>query len=184
MALGGVCWTFHTSPLITRPIVGQVIKGCYVGCRKLVDGVPSGWWDPAWAPSSEECWKEVKRWWVWWITIIGNSAQLCWRHSQVGFCCWGRLPLCREWWQTAKPYWGPPIERTWRTQQEGRVRMGKDSTGVEASPNQYKLRWTNKYCQLRGLNHCPLAWELGTLPLDHLGFDCNSITVYCLGIQI
>ena len=26
-------WTFHTSPLITRPVVGQVIKGCYVGCR-------------------------------------------------------------------------------------------------------------------------------------------------------
>ena len=26
------CWTFHTSPLITRPIVGQVIKKCYVGC--------------------------------------------------------------------------------------------------------------------------------------------------------
>ena len=58
-----------------------------------------------WAPSM----KEVKRkgGCVWWITIIGNSAQLCWRHSQVGFCCWGRLPLRREWWQTAEPYWGP-----------------------------------------------------------------------------
>ena len=51
------------------------------------------------------------------------------------------------------------------------LRLGKDSTGVEASPNQDKLRRMNKYCRLQGLNRCPLAWELGTLPLDHLGFD-------------
>jgi hypothetical protein len=25
------CWTLHTSPLITKPVVGQVIKGCYIG---------------------------------------------------------------------------------------------------------------------------------------------------------
>ena len=25
-----------------------------------------------------------------------------------------------------------------------------------------------KYCQRRGSNHCPLAWDLGTLPLDQL----------------
>ena len=54
------------------------------------------------------------------------------------------------------------------------LRLGKDSTGVEASPNQDKLRRMNKYCRLQGLNRCPLAWELGTLPLDHLGFDSAS----------
>jgi hypothetical protein len=53
------------------------------------------------------------------------------------------------------------------------LRLGKDSTGVEASPNQDKLRRMNKYCRLQGLNRCPLAWELGTLPLDHLGFYLN-----------
>jgi hypothetical protein len=37
------------------------------------------------------------------------------------------------------------------------LRLGKDSTEVEASPNQDKLRRMNKYCQLRGLNHCHLA---------------------------
>ena len=55
------------------------------------------------------------------------------------------------------------------------LRLGKDSTGVEASPNQDKLRRMNKYCRLQGLNRCPLAWELGTLPLDHLGFDLFGI---------
>ena len=54
------------------------------------------------------------------------------------------------------------------------LRLGKDSTGVEASPNQDKLRRMNKYCRLQGLNRCPLAWELGTLPLDHLGFDLTG----------
>ncbi len=29
------CWTFYTSPLLTRLVAGQVIKGCYVGCRSL-----------------------------------------------------------------------------------------------------------------------------------------------------
>ena len=37
------------------------------------------------------------------------------------------------------------------------LRLGKDSTGVEASPNQDKLRRMNKYCRLQGLNRCPLA---------------------------
>ena len=37
------------------------------------------------------------------------------------------------------------------------LRLDKDSAGVEASPNQDKLCQMNKYCQLRGLNHCPLA---------------------------
>ena len=50
------------------------------------------------------------------------------------------------------------------------LRLGKDSTGVEASPNQEILHQMNKYCRLLGLNHCPMAWELGTLPLDPLGF--------------
>ena len=107
-----------------------------------------------------------------------------WMNSQVGFCCWGRLPLRREWWQTAKPYWGPPIERTWRTQQEGGVRLGKDSTGVEASPNQDKLRRMNKYCRLRGLNRCPLAWELGTIPLDHLGIDIWPECHACYKLEV
>ena len=54
---------------------------------------------------------------------------------------------------------------------KAQLRLGKDSTGVEASPNQDKLRRMNNYCRLQGLNRCPLAWELGTLPLNHLGFD-------------
>ena len=37
------------------------------------------------------------------------------------------------------------------------LRLGKNSTGVEASPNQDKLRRMNKYCRLQGLNCCPLA---------------------------
>ena len=37
------------------------------------------------------------------------------------------------------------------------LRLGKDSTGVEASPNQDKLRRINKYCRLQGLNRCLLA---------------------------
>ena len=39
------------------------------------------------------------------------------------------------------------------------LRLGKDSIGVEASPNQDKLRRMNKYCRLQGLNRCPLAWR-------------------------
>ena len=37
------------------------------------------------------------------------------------------------------------------------LRLGKDSTGVEASPNSVNV---NKYCRLWGSNCCPLAWEL------------------------
>ena len=64
-----------------------------------------------WAPSSEDCWKEVKRWWVWWITIIGNLPRV---HGVA--CCTTQ--------HTAEPYWRPPIEQTWRTQQEGGVKVG------------------------------------------------------------
>ena len=35
----------------------------------------------------------------------------------------------------------------------------------------------NKYCWLRGSNRCPLAWELGTLPLDHRGVDSSRIRI-------
>ena len=60
------------------------------------------------------------------------------------------------------------------------LRLGKDSTGVEASPNQDKLRRINKYCRLQGLNRCLLAWELGTLRLLRpsrlrLHRQCNSL---------
>ena len=46
------------------------------------------------------------------------------------------------------------------------LRLGKDSTGVGVKNllGQSSL----KYCRRRGLNRCPLAWELGTLPLDQL----------------
>ena len=106
-----------------------------------------------------------------WSEEVGVMVYHHW--SSKPFCAssQGTLVACCTTQHTAEPYWGPPIERMWRTQQEGGVRLGKDSTGVEASPNQDKLRRLNKYCRLRGLNCCPLAWELGTLPLDHLGFD-------------
>ena len=42
---------------------------------------------------------------------------------------------------------------------KGGLRLGKDSTRVEASQNQDKLRQMNKYCRLQGLNPCPLARE-------------------------
>ena len=46
------------------------------------------------------------------------------------------------------------------------LRLGKDSAGVGVKNllGQSSL----KYCRRRGLNRCPLAWELGTLPLDQL----------------
>ena len=50
-------------------------------------------------------------------------------------------------------------------------RLGKDSAGVGVKNllGQSSL----KYCRRRGLNRCPLAWELGTLPLDQLDlFPC------------
>jgi hypothetical protein len=39
------------------------------------------------------------------------------------------------------------------------LRLDKDSAGSSSSL---------KYCRRRGSNHCPLAWKLGTLPLDQL----------------
>ena len=45
-------------------------------------------------PLGRHLWKKWRGRWVWWITIIGNSAQLCWRHSQVGFC--GGLRLSKD----------------------------------------------------------------------------------------
>ena len=46
------------------------------------------------------------------------------------------------------------------------LRLGKDSAGVGVKNllGQSSL----KYCRRQGLNRCPLAWELGTLPLDQL----------------
>ena len=53
------------------------------------------------------------------------------------------------------------------------LRLGKDSAGVGVKNllGQSSL----KYCRRRGLNRCPLAWELGTLPLDQLDLFLVSI---------
>ena len=59
------------------------------------------------------------------------------------------------------------------------LRLGKDSAGVGVTnlPGQSSL----KYCRRRGLNRCPLAWELGTLPLDQL--DLLSCLLICTSIS-
>ena len=58
------------------------------------------------------------------------------------------------------------------------LRLGKDSAGVGVKNllGQSSL----KYCRRRGLNRCPLAWELGTLPLDQLDLflDLLGIKIY------
>ena len=54
------------------------------------------------------------------------------------------------------------------------LRLGKDSAGVGVKNllGQSSL----KYCRRRGLNRCPLAWELGTLPLDQLDLTTQLFT--------
>ena len=53
------------------------------------------------------------------------------------------------------------------------LRLGKDSAGVGVKNllGQSSL----KYCRRRGLNRCPLAWELGTLPLDQLDLSVYKL---------
>ena len=59
------------------------------------------------------------------------------------------------------------------------LRLGKDSAGVGVKNllGQSSL----KYCRRRGLNRCPLAWELGTLPLDQLDpfLDAKDVEMMC-----
>ena len=45
------------------------------------------------------------------------------------------------------------------------LRLGNDSTWVGVK-NLLGQAVVLKYCRCRGLNCCPLAWELGTLPLE------------------
>ena len=59
-----VCCTFHTSSLITRPLSGSNDQRM-VCWNRLLDGIPSGFMGPAWAPSSglailEGCYKAMK----------------------------------------------------------------------------------------------------------------------------
>ena len=57
------------------------------------------------------------------------------------------------------------------------LRLGKDSAGVGVKNllGQSSL----KYCRRQGLNRCPLAWELGTLPLDQLDLVLKHLVVVC-----
>ena len=49
-----------------------------------------------------------------------------------------------------------------------------ESRNTFFTPQQSSSAWSSsslKYCRHWGSNHCPLAWELGTLPLDQLDID-------------
>ena len=122
----------------------------------VVDGVRAG---PAWVPSSEESLKWRAR--CDGLPILEISLESVESHAEPHSI----LPNHTE---------GHRLNGRDVLSRKAGLRLGKDSTGVEASPNQDKLRRMNKYCRLQGLNRCPLASELGMLPLDHLGFDLQQ----------
>ena len=102
---------FFTSPLITRPILGQVIKGLM---------------GPSWAPSSEECWKEVKRCGCDGLPSLEISLESVESHAVPHSI----LPNHTE---------GHRLNRRDALSRKAGLRWGKDSTGVEEYPNQDKL---------------------------------------------
>ena len=67
--------------------------------NKLVDGVPNGMMGPAWAPSSEECWNEVKRCGCDGLPSLEISLESMELHADTTQ-------------HTVEPYRGPLIERT------------------------------------------------------------------------
>jgi hypothetical protein len=170
MVLGGIffCWTFHTS---TRPVVGQVIEWCYVGCTncyvafQAADGTQLGRyleknvgrkWRGSGCDGLPNC-----------VDVIPKLGSAAAASPWVIIDC--RTILRATDWTNVT-----------HSARKAGLSLGKDVGWSKPKAGQTPSTW-NKYCRLQDSNPCPLAWQLGKLPLDHLGIDWYSTwLVHCL----